>query len=207
MSSKGKVVVLSGPSGVGKGTVHHVLLDQYRNYELSVSVTTRAPRQGEQEGVHYYYRTVPQYQQLVQENAFVEHACRYSNYYGTLHSELDRITAKDHHVILDIEYTGALNIKRAMPDAVLIFLLPPSLEELHRRIVGRGSETPESLEIRYTAAVSEMQKYAEHYDYILINDDAEACAKRVDEIVRCEQRITRDNLYLIDQLIGGNKIC
>lgn len=203
---KGKIVVLAGPSGVGKGTVHHILLTEYNNYDLSVSVTTRAPRPGEQEGVNYYYRTKEQYDQLIEQDAFVEHASRYGNYYGTLKSELSRITEQCHHVVLDIEYTGAINIKKAFPDAVLIFLLPPSMEELHRRIEGRGSETPESLSIRYNAAKDEIVEYAHLFDYVIVNDNVQQCASVVNSIVSGTVPPTPTQTIIKD-FLGGKKIC
>jgi len=206
--SKGKVVVLSGPSGVGKGTVHQKLIHEMGGYELSVSVTTRAPRVGEKEGVNYFYRTKEQFDQLVKEDAFVEYACRYGNCYGTLKSEADRITSNQHNMVLDIEYDGALNIKKAYPEAVLIFLLPPSLAVLKERIVGRGSESEETLQARYGAAVEEMREYARYYDYLVVNDDIDACCKQVDAIVKGEVPANAtQNMQLISRLIGGQTIC
>lgn len=206
--SKGKVVVLSGPSGVGKGTVHQKLIHEMGDYELSVSVTTRAPRQGEKEGVNYFYRTKEQFDQLVQDGAFVEYATRYGNCYGTLKSEVDRITSRNHHLVLDIEYDGAINIKKAYPDAVLVFLLPPSLAVLKERIVGRGSENEETLNARYGAAVEELKEYARYYDYIVVNDDIDACCKQVDAIVKGEVPANAtQNMQLISKLIGGQTIC
>ena len=129
-----KIVVISGPSRVGKGTVHAALRASCADYDLSVSVTTRGPRDGEQEGVHYFFRSQQQFDDMVRAGQFAEYAYRYGNSYGTLRSELQRIVDGGKHVLLDIEYDGALSIKRAIPDAVLIFLLPPSLAELRRRI-------------------------------------------------------------------------
>ena len=205
---KGKVVVLSGPSGVGKGTVHQKLINEMGGYELSVSVTTRAPREGEKEGVNYFYRTQEQFDQLIKEGAFVEYAYRYGNSYGTLKSEAERITANNHNMVLDIEYDGALNIKKAFPDALLIFLLPPSLAVLKERIVGRGSENFETLQARYGSAVEEMREYAHYYDYLVVNDDIDACVKQVDAIVKGEVPANASqNLQLISRLIGGQTIC
>ncbi|MBQ9146036.1 MAG: guanylate kinase [Clostridia bacterium] len=200
---KGKILVLSGPSGVGKGTIHHILLTEYENYDLSVSVTTRAPRVGEQEGVSYYYRTKEEFDALVAEGAFVEHATRYGNYYGTLKSELKRITDLSHHVILDIEYTGALNVKKFFPEALLIFLLPPSMLDLKKRIEGRGSETPESLLTRYGAACDEIREYAPMFDYVIVNKDIATCAKQVDDIVRGKIPALEDARTLIETITGG----
>lgn len=205
--SKAKIVVLSGPSGVGKGTVHAALRESSTEFDLSVSVTTRAPREGEVEGVHYFFRSQAQFDDMVQAGLFAEYARRYNNSYGTLRSELKRIVDSGKHVLLDIEYDGALNIKKAFPEAVLIFLLPPSLAELHSRILGRGSETPESLEARYSQSVAEMEQYAGQYDYILVNDNLAECVQKVNEIVRAEQARVCNNLDLIEDLKGGKRIC
>lgn len=206
MSTKAKIVVLSGPSGVGKGTVHAALRRSNPLYALSVSVTTRLPREGEEEGVHYFFRTQEEFDRMVREDAFVEHATIYGNSYGTPKSELVRITEGGRHVLLDIEFEGALNIKRAFPEAILIFLLPPSLEELHRRIVSRGSESPESLQRRYGQAVNELQ-YARYYDYMLVNADVDECVNQINWIVRSEQSRVLDNLHLIEDLKGGKVLC
>ena len=205
---KGKVVVISGPSGVGKGTVHQKLINEYGGYELSVSVTTRPPREGEKEGVDYFYRTKEQFDELVRQDAFVEYASRYGNCYGTLKSEAERITSNHHHMVLDIEYDGALNIKRIYPDAVMIFLLPPSLAVLRERILGRGSESVDTLNTRFGAAVAEMEGYAKYYDYLVVNDDIDTCCKQVDAIVNGEVPANASqNMQLISRLIGGQTIC
>lgn len=180
-----KIVVLSGPSGVGKSTVAAELIRHYAHYELSVSVTTRDPRDGEVEGVSYYFRTQQQYDEMVAQGLFVEHAGRYRNSYGTLYSELDRIAAHGNHAVLDIEYDGAANIKRAYGDrAVLIFLLPPAMADLHSRLQGRGSETEASFRARFAAAQDEIDKYSGQYDHRVVNAVVADTARRIDEIVR-----------------------
>ncbi len=201
-----KIVVLSGPSGVGKGTVHSMLRSANPDYELSVSVTTRAPRAEETEGVHYFYRTQEQFDRLIEEGAFAEYVRVYNNSYGTLKSELQRIVQSGKHVLLDIEFEGGLNIKKAFPEAVLIYLLPPSLEELKARIVKRGSETPETLQTRFGKAVAELE-YAKLYDYVLVNQDVYLTAQRIEQIVQAEQCRAKDNLHLIESLKGGQKLC
>jgi len=201
-----KIVVLSGPSGVGKGTVHAALRRDSGDYDLSVSVTTRAPRDGEDEGVHYFYRTQEEFDRMIDEGLFAEYIRIYNNSYGTLKSELERIVSSGKHVLLDIEFEGGLNIKKAFPEAVLIYLLPPSLAELRARIEKRGSETPETLAIRFGKAVSELE-YARDYDYVLVNDDVAECVRAINEIVASEQRRSQYNLQLIESLKGGNRIC
>ena len=201
-----KIVVLSGPSGVGKGTVHTALRRLNPDYMLSVSVTTRAPRAGEQEGVHYFYRTQDEFDRMIDEGIFAEYVRIYNNSYGTPKSELERIVAEGKHVLLDIEYLGGLNIKKAFPDAVLIYLLPPSLAELKARIEHRGSESPESLANRYGKAVAELE-YAKQYDYIIVNDDVDQCVQRIEQIVHAEQYKAKDNQNLIESLKGGSRIC
>ena len=201
-----KIVVLSGPSGVGKGTVSASLRRGTEDYDLSVSVTTRAPRVGEKEGVHYFYRTQDEFDRMIEDGSFAEYIRIYNNSYGTLKSELQRIVDSGKHVLLDIEFEGGLNIKKAFPDAVLIYLLPPSLAELKQRIEGRGSETPETLAVRYGKAVAELA-YAEQYDYILVNNDVDECVDRINAIVSAEQMRSKDNLDLIESLKGGNRIC
>ena len=201
-----KIVVLSGPSGVGKGTVHAALRNSCADYDFSVSVTTRKPREGEVEGVHYFYRTQEEFDRMTDEGLFAEYIRIYNNSYGTLKSELERIIASGKHVVLDIEFEGGLNIKKAFPDAVLIYLLPPSLADLKARIEHRGSETPETLNVRFGKAVAELD-YAKQYDYVLVNDQVDKCVAAVNEIVSCEQRRSKDNLYLIESLKGGNRIC
>ena len=201
-----KIVVLSGPSGVGKGTVHAALREKCEDYGFSVSVTTRAPREGEQEGVHYFYRSQEEFDRMIEEGLFAEYIRIYNNSYGTLKSELERITKSGKHVLLDIEFEGGLNIKKAFPDAVLIYLLPPSLAELKARIEKRGSETPETLAVRYGKAVAELE-YAKQYDYVLVNDRVDACVAKINEIVSAEQQRSKDNLDLIESLKGGYRIC
>lgn len=201
-----KIVVLSGPSGVGKGTVHAALRATCSDYELSVSVTTRKPRQGEVEGVHYFFRTQEQFDRMIEAGEFAEYVRIYNSSYGTPKSELERIVKSGKHVLLDIEFEGGLNIKKAFPDAVLIYLLPPSLAELKARIEKRGSETPETLELRFSQAVAELE-YAKQYDYILVNESVESCMTKINEIVGAEQHRSRDNLQLIESLKGGLRIC
>lgn len=204
--TKAKIVVLSGPSGVGKGTVHSALRRSTDCYDLSVSVTTRKPRDGEQEGVHYFFRTQDEFDQMIADGIFAEYVRKYNKSYGTPCSELQRILDSGKNVLLDIEFEGALSIKRAFPEAILIYLLPPSLAELRLRIEGRGTESPEDVEMRFGEAIAELD-YAKQYDYLLINDNVEDCVARINEIVRAEQQRSVCNLQLIEDLKGGKRIC
>ncbi len=201
----GLVIVLSGPSGVGKGTVNRILQKTNTQVAAAVSATTRAPREGEVEGVSYYFKTQEQFEKLIHEDCFVEYACVYGNCYGTLKSELERIIGSGMNVVLEIDTVGAMNIKRIMPDSVAIFVLPPSLNELEKRIRGRGTDEA-TLNVRIIAAKEEIA-FARNYDYIVINDEATRCAAEVATIIRAESLKVKNNSQIIDDLIGGNNIC
>ncbi|NCA67782.1 MAG: guanylate kinase [Clostridia bacterium] len=202
----GLIIVLSGPSGVGKGTVNRILQKTNTNIMTSVSVTTRPPREGELEGVSYYFKSREEFELLIKEDSFVEYACVYGNYYGTLKSELERIIGMGKSVILEIDTYGAKNIKKLIPNSVSIFVLPPSLAELERRIEGRGTEECQSLTKRVIAAKEEIA-FARYYDYIVVNDEATCCASEVATIIRAEMLKVKNNSALIDDIIGGNNIC
>lgn len=203
--NNGLVIVLSGPSGVGKGTVNRILQKTNTQVAAAVSATTRAPREGELEGVSYYFKTKEEFEKLIAEDCFVEYASVYGNRYGTLKSELERIIGSGINVVLEIDTVGAMNIKNVMPDAVTVFVLPPSLQELERRIRGRGAEEA-TLNVRIIAAKEEIA-FARNYDYIVVNDEATRCASEVATIIRAESLKVKNNSELIDDLIGGNSVC
>lgn len=203
--NNGLVIVLSGPSGVGKGTVNRILQKSNTQVAAAVSATTRAPREGELEGVSYYFKTKEEFEKLIAEDCFVEYASVYGNRYGTLKSELERIIGSGINVVLEIDTVGAMNIKNVMPDAVTVFVLPPSLQELERRIRGRGAEEA-TLNVRIIAAKEEIA-FARNYDYIVVNDEATRCASEVATIIRAESLKVKNNSELIDDLIGGNSVC
>lgn len=203
--NKGLVIVLSGPSGVGKGTVNRILQNTNSQVASAVSATTRAPREGELEGVSYYFRTKEQFETLIKEGCFVEYACVYGNLYGTLKSELERITGSGMSAVLEIDTAGAMNVKKTMPDAVAIFVIPPSLRELERRIVNRDANEA-NLNVRINAAKEEIA-FARNYDYIVVNDEATRCASEIATIIRAESLKVKNNSRIIDDLIGGNDIC
>lgn len=189
---KGLFLVLSGPSGVGKGTVHKLFMSRHTDFKLSVSATTRSPRKGEIDGVHYFFMSKEKFTRMVEENAFAEHVEVYGNCYGTPKSEIERLLNGGYNVILDIEMIGALNIKKIFPEAVLIFVLPPSLEDLVQRLSGRGSETPETMNRRYSSAIGELD-FAKDYDYLVVNRTPEQCVEDIEKIM---QNIEKDNLDL-----------
>ena len=169
MKRQGMLAVVSGFSGAGKGTVMKALLEKYENYALSISATTRAPRPGEQDGREYFFMTDEQFEELIQNDRLIEHARYVNHYYGTPRSYVESKMAEGKDVILEIEIQGALNVKKQYPDAILIFVVPPTAAELKRRLVSRGTETEEVIVSRLKRALEE-SKEMEAYDYILVND-------------------------------------
>ena len=181
---QGKLFVFSGPSGTGKGTICRELLNDPRTW-LSVSFTTRRPREGEIHGVHYYFVTREEYDRTVEEDGFLEHAEIYGNAYGTPKQHALEHMAAGEDVILEIEMQGALQVKKAYPEAILIFVLPPSLKELRDRNRRRGSETEEQIATRMKTTLSEIELLPE-YDYFLINDDLDEAIATARAIMRAE---------------------
>ena len=179
--SKGKLFVISGASGVGKSTVLSRVMEARKDLTFSVSATTRSPRPGEQDGVHYYFVTKEAFRQMIEEDAFVEYDAHMSNFYGTPKKQLEEKAEKG-HVILDIEPNGAFNVRKSRPDATLIFIAPPSIEELERRLVNRGDTDAEQIRIRQERVKWEMEQ-AQKYDYTVINDQVEACADEILNII------------------------
>lgn len=184
--SRGLLVVFSGPSGSGKGTVLKEALKKNDNLCVSVSATTRAPRDGETDGVDYMFYTKEQFLELVSENGFLEWACFCENYYGTPRAEIESLLDSGKNVVLEIEVQGAMKIKEKCPDAVLIFNLPPSMEELKNRLVGRKTDAQDVIDKRLNTAVWEISQ-ADKYDYILVNDEIEAASERFLAIIEGEK--------------------
>ena len=197
--SKGILVVVSGFSGSGKGTVMKRLMEKYDNYALSVSVTTRNPRPGEKDGEAYFFRTKEEFEQLIREDGLIEYAQYVENYYGTPRKYVEEQLAAGKDVILEIEIQGALKVKEKYPDTLLMFVTPPSAQVLKDRLVGRGTETAEVIDSRMKRAVEESQG-VEKYDYLVINDDLERCAKEMHSIIQGEHDRVSRNADFIDDI-------
>ena len=192
MMCKGQLIVISGPSGAGKGTVCKALLEK-NDFWISVSATTRSPRNGEIEGINYYFLTKEKFLEQIASEDFLEHAQVYGNYYGTPKSEVLKVLEGGRDVILEIDIQGALKVKRAYPDGLFIFILPPSMEELKNRITNRGSETPESLITRFTSAHKEIS-FVSKYDYAVVNDTVDNACEKIQSIITAERcRVDRIN--------------
>ena len=179
--SKGKLFVISGASGVGKSTVLKKVMEGREDLFFSVSATTRAPREGEVDGVNYYFLTRPQFEEKIRNGEFLEYDEHHNTLYGTPASEVLK-KQETGHVVLDVEPNGAFNVRKARPDATLIFIMPPSWEVLENRLRGRGDTSAEQIEIRLNRAKWEMDQSGS-YDYIVINDQVEACAEEILKII------------------------
>ena len=194
--NKGILVVVSGFSGAGKGTVMKALLEKYDNYALSVSVTTRNPRPGETEGKEYFFRTREEFGKLIEEDALIEYAQYVENFYGTPRAYVEQQLAAGKDVILEIEIQGAMKVKEKLPEALLVFITPPSMEELKKRLIGRGTETMDVIQSRIARAHEEAQGM-EDYDYLVLNDQLEECVERVHQIIQSEHyRMSRKQEFI-----------
>ena len=189
-------MIISGFSGAGKGTVVKEMLQRYENYALSVSATTRQPREGEAEGVSYFFKSQEAFEQMIAEDRFIEYAKYVDNYYGTPRDYVEQQLSLGKDVILEIELQGALNVRKMNPDAVLIFVAPPTARELERRLVGRGTEDITVIAKRMSRAYEE-SGYMEEYDYIVINEEASQCAEEIHDIVQAEHaRSSRNHEFI-----------
>ncbi len=199
MNDTGILIILSGFAGSGKGTIIKELLSRYDNYALSVSATTRAPREGEEEGVHYFFKTEEEFKEMIARGELLEYANYVGNYYGTPREYVKQQLLAGKDVILEIETEGALNIKREYPDAVLVFVMPPSVEEIHRRLLHRGTETEEIIEKRMKKAGFEIT-VVDRYDYLMVNDVLEESVELFNSIVRSQHMaVSRNRDYIEDK--------
>ncbi len=197
--SKGVLTVVSGFSGAGKGTVMKRLIQKYDDYALSISVTTRNPREGERDGIEYFFKTKEEVETMIENDEFLEYARYVDNYYGTPRFYVEEMLAKGKNVILEIEIQGAMQIKAKNPEAVLVFVTPPSFEELRNRLVGRGTETADVIESRLRRA-SEEAEGMPSYDYILVNDQVEDCVDRLHQIILSERARAQRNEEFINTI-------
>lgn len=200
MKKRGILTVVSGFAGAGKGSTMKGLLEKYADrYALSVSVTTRAPRPGEEEGKAYYFRTKEQFEEMITNDELIEYANYVGNYYGTPKEYVEKQLEEGKDVILEIEIQGALKVKERMPDTVLLFISPPSAKELKRRLIGRGTEDLATIQKRLYRA-SEESEGIEKYDYFVINDSLEDCVEEVHMIIQSEKSRIFRNKDLINQI-------
>ncbi|WP_077622072.1 guanylate kinase [Sediminibacillus massiliensis] len=205
IEEKGILFVLSGPSGVGKGTVRKALFELDTELQYSISMTTRDIRHGETEGVDYFYKTKQEFENLIADEKLLEYAQYVGNYYGTPRDYVEETLEKGKDVFLEIEVQGALQVKKNFPQGVFIFLIPPSLEELKNRIVGRGTETEELVKNRLLEAKKEIDMM-DAYDYVVVNDRIESAVEKIQSIVRSEhckrERVAREYKKALEADLG-----
>lgn len=201
MAQKGVLTVLSGFSGAGKGTIMKEIVNRYP-YFLSISATTRQPREGEVDGVHYYFHTKEEFEKMIKNEELIEWAEYVGNYYGTPKKAVEQQLQEGKDVLLEIEMQGGMLVKEQFPDALLLFVTPPSFDELKQRLVGRGTETEEQIAMRMARA-SEEVVYMDSYDYLVINDNLEDAVENVHSIIQSEHFRTNNNQAFIQNLKKG----
>lgn len=200
--ARGLLIVISGPSGAGKGTICKSFLERNKDVSLSVSATTRDPRNGEVEGVNYYFMSKESFKKKIDASDFLEYAEVYDNYYGTPKSNVEELLEDGKDVILEIDIQGALKVKENTQEGVFIFILPPSMKELKQRIINRGSETKESLMKRFKSAYKEIN-YISKYNYAVVNDEVETAVEKLEAIITAEKcRVDRIKDTILDSKEG-----
>ena len=197
MKDRGILIIVSGFSGAGKGTVMKKLMSEYDNYALSISATTRSPRPGEQDGREYFFKTVAEFETMIENNQLIEYAKYVGNYYGTPKEYVEKMLDEGKDVILEIEMQGTMKVKEMMPETVLVFIAPPTAEELKKRLEGRGTEDSETIKARLKRA-SEEVVYMDKYDYLLINDKLDECVENLHKIVQMEHSKVSRNINKIN---------
>lgn len=190
---RGLLIVVSGPSGAGKGTVLKKVLERNENMEVSVSCTTRSPRPGEKEGVNYFFKTHEEFAEMLKNGEFLEYARVFDNYYGTPKGKIEELLDAGKDVVLEIDVQGTVKVKNSVNDAVYIFITPPSIAELKSRLMNRGTETEEQLALRLATSTNEL-RFACEYDYLVVNDTVEQAVQDIENIIKAERlKIKRTN--------------
>lgn len=199
MDERGILIVVSGFSGSGKGTIMNEIMRKYDNYALSVSATTRNPRPGETDGKEYFFKTVEEFEKMIAKDELIEYARYVDNYYGTPRAYVEEQISEGKDVILEIEIQGALKVKEKFPETVLLFVMPPSAAVLKERLAGRGTETEDVINFRMKRACEEAEGM-DRYDYLVINDELLPCVEQVHQIIRGEHKKTFRNQKLIENI-------
>ena len=202
-NAAGSLIVISGPSGAGKGTIVKALLDKYPSIHYSVSATTRAPREGEVNGVNYWFIERKEFLRMREQDELLEWAEVYGNFYGTPRRRVMEALNRGHDIILEIDPQGAMKIKRNFPSAIFVYIVPPSPRELSRRICGRGTESQDAIRCRLNSVASELQ-YVHEYDYLVLNDDLVEATADVAAIIRAEKWRVKRNIHLVGLVWGVN---
>ena len=196
MNKEGILIVVSGFSGAGKGTIMKALLERYDNYALSISATTRNPRPREEEGKAYFFKTTEEFEKMIAKDDLIEYAMYVGNYYGTPKAYVEEQLRAGKDVILEIEIQGALKVKEKFPNTLLLFVTPPSAEELRKRLEGRGTETQEVIDGRMKRAIEEAE-YMDQYDYLVVNDELDVCVEEMHHLIQGEhERCFRNQTFI-----------
>ncbi|MCR5596430.1 MAG: guanylate kinase [Lachnospiraceae bacterium] len=199
MAEKGVLIVVSGFSGAGKGTIVKKIIEENENYALSVSMTTRKPREGEEEGRSYFFVTKERFEEAISNGELVEYANYVGNYYGTPRKYVDEMISQGKDVILEIEMQGAMQVKTRFPEAVLIFVTPPDAEELKRRLMSRGTESEEMVNKRMRRAYEE-SAFVDRYDYLLVNDDLDKCVEDLHKLIDASHHAPNCSAGLLEKI-------